>query len=110
MTLIGAFIFALFALFMIPRFVWTRARVAEMRTWPSTSAHVVASNVEPAYYKYEGKKYEHKIAYTYAIGNSSFRGDRVSYGDRPPGWDHKTQARRSPTLSAQAEREWFSFS
>ncbi len=95
MCLIGAFVFALFGVFMFPWMSWTRRRVEAMTKWPAADAEIVATDTTWTYSKNEGTKYRQKLAYRFVVKNRTYIGDRVSYGGSPPEWCSDAEAKRA---------------
>lgn len=95
MCLFGAFIFALFGVFMFPWMIWSQGRVEAMTMWPVTDAEIVAADTTWTYRKGEGAKYRQKLAYRFVVKNQAYTGDRVSYGGSPPEWRSEAEARRA---------------
>ena len=101
MCLIGAFVFALFGMFMFPWMIWSRGRVEDMLKWPTAKAEIIAADTKWVYRKNEGTRYQHKLSYRFLVSNQSFVGDRVSYGGTPPEWRSEAEARRAlPALGS----------
>jgi hypothetical protein len=92
LTLVGAFVFVLFGLFLTPWQIWSRARAKEMSTWPTVSGTVRSAEVKAVHHKNEGTRYQHAIAYAYLVAGVEHEGKRVSYGGRPPEWETEAQA------------------
>ena len=104
MCILGAFIFALFGVFMFPWMLWSRARVEAMTTWPLAEAEVIETGIQSRYRRGAGASYLHTVTYRFVAGNQGFIGDRVSYGGAPPQWNSDAGARSSlPAIGSKLQ-------
>ncbi|MBI3884856.1 MAG: DUF3592 domain-containing protein [Opitutae bacterium] len=94
MFLVGAGVFVLFGLFLLPWSVWSRSRVEAMAKWPTVNATVVSADTRWVYRKNEGVRYQHRLTYHYRINNQNYTGDRMSSSGSPPEWRTEAKARR----------------
>lgn len=95
LCLVGAAIFGLFGLFMLPWSFWSRSRIEQMLTWPTVEADIVATGIASSHVKYEGTRYRHELTYRFTVAGRTYTGDRVSYGGPPPRWHSEAEARRA---------------
>jgi hypothetical protein len=102
--LFGAFVFALFGVFMFPWMLWSRARVEAMIDWTTAQAEIVKAGATSRFQKGAGTQYQHSLNYRFSVGDHWFVGDRVSYGGPPPQWNSEAEARASlPTIGSKIQ-------